>query len=93
MLEFTGYLSAMLFGLCGIPQSIKAYRTGSVRDFSWAFLLMWWSGEICATIYVAGTNANSGEWQIPLLLNYSLNFVIVCYLLWIKCGEFNKKEI
>ena len=84
MIEVIGYLSTILLGFCGIPQAIKAWKTQSARDISWIFLLMWGGGEICATIYVAGDNLLRQEWQIPLLANYILNFIIIAFIAHIK---------
>ena len=92
MVEVMGWLGATCFSFCGLPQAIKTYQTKSASDFSWAFLLLWWFGEIFTFVYVFMTNLAKDDFQYPLLANYVLNFIIICYLFYAKVqykGEAN----
>lgn len=82
--EVLGWLGAILFSCCGIPQVIKTYRTKSTKDLSWWFLLMWFGGEVFTTIYVAYCNVTTDKIQWSLLTNYFINIGIVIYLLYLK---------
>lgn len=84
MLELLGWAGSSMFCFCALPQCIKAYKTKSVGDLSWAFILMWVFGEIMTFSYVLIKNINVGEYQTPLLTNYVLNFLMVCYLVYAK---------
>ena len=84
MLEIIGWVGATCFSMCALPQVVKTYKTKSVGDFSWLFLLMWWVGEVLTFGYVFKKNLDCGSYQYPLLFNYVLNFVMVCYLVYAK---------
>ena len=80
-IEFIGWVGAILFSLCAVPQGYQAYRTRSVGDLSWGFLLMWFFGELLTLIYVV-QGAESLQW--PLITNYIINMIMVFYLLYAK---------
>jgi uncharacterized protein with PQ loop repeat len=80
----SGWIGAILFALCGIPQAWKVYRTKKCRDISLIFLLMWFIAEILTIIYILYDNTINGKYQLPLLVNYIFNIVIVGYLLVVK---------
>ena len=84
LLNLIGWLGSLLFALCAVPQCIKAWNSNSMDDFSWIFLFMWFFGEIFSFIYVFGINLRTKNWQCPLLANYILNFLLLCYLIYVK---------
>jgi len=84
MIEFMGWLGAVLFSCCAVPQCIKTWRTKMAEDLSWGFLWMWCWGEVLTFAYVVVTNSRVGEYQLPLIANYVFNFVLVVYLLYAK---------
>lgn len=84
MIEILGWLGAALFSRCAVPQCIKTWRTKRADDLSWAFLWMWFWGEVFTFTYVMVTNSRVGEYQLPLIANYVFNFVLVIYLLAAK---------
>jgi uncharacterized protein with PQ loop repeat len=82
--EFLGWIGALLFCFCAVPQVIKAYRTKKTEDLSWVFLLMWLFGEVLTLIYVVGTNMAVEKFQWPLIANYIMNMLLVMYLVYAK---------
>ena len=82
--EVLGWIGAILFCLCGIPQAVKAYRTRRTTDLSWLFLWMWFGGEIATIVYIIYTNIKMHEMQWSLITNYVFNIGIVIYLLRMK---------
>lgn len=84
MMVFIGWVGAVLFAFCGLPQAIKTYRTKQAKDFSILFLIMWLGGEVFTFSYVFHDNTVKSNWQLPLLFNYLLNTIIVVYLLYAK---------
>ena len=80
MLEITGWIGATMFSFCALPQVIKTWQTKRATDFSWLFLLMWFVGEILTFVYVAIKTPDA----YPLLVNYAFNFVMLCYLIYVK---------
>jgi len=83
-MEQIGWIGAILFAICGVPQAIKVWWTHKTRDLSLTFLLMWWFGEILTFAYVVHDNYEHESYQWPLITNYVVNFIIVSYLLWAK---------
>lgn len=83
-MELLGYLGAISFAICPIFQLIKAFKTKSVDDISWPFLITWGFGEIAMTIYIVDSNLKTGAWQIPLLLNYGVNMLILSGIIFAR---------
>ena len=83
-LEVLGWAGSILFSLCAFPQCVKTYKTKSAKDLSWMFLMMWFFGEIFTCTYVVIKNTQVGEYQIPLIANYILNFALLVYLILSK---------
>jgi len=77
MLDLIGWLGAVCFAVCAIPQAITSYRLGHARDLSCAFLGLWLLGEVCMILYVLGTTR---DWI--LLTNYIFN--LGCLIIIIK---------
>lgn len=75
--ELCGWAGCILLAVCGVPEAIKAFREKST-GLTWGLLLMWFFGELLALIYCA----NLGKW--PLVLNYTVNIIILLPVLWYK---------
>lgn len=88
MIEIIGWIGILLFCLCAIPQTIKSWKEKSAKGISWAFLIMWISGEILTTIYTIFQPII----LIPLVVNYIVNiFLIGIIIYWKFYGEMNEK--
>jgi len=81
--EIIGWISAVLFACCGIPEVLIALKTGD-SGLSWWFLGMWFWGEVLAIIYVLGKSHAIKLW--PLFFNYGLN--ILCLIVIALCKGF-----
>jgi uncharacterized protein with PQ loop repeat len=80
MIEIIGWIGSLLFAVCCIPQVIKVYRTHRTNDLSWMFLFLWFFGEVLSALYLI----LSGKIILPILFNYVLNFLQLCYILFAK---------
>ena len=80
LIEIIGWVGAILFATCSIPQVKKVYTTKSTGDLSMLFLQMWLWGEILSFIYVLGNE--TPQW--PLITNYLFNILLVVYLVVAK---------
>ena len=78
MLEFCGWLGAILFSVCGIPQAYASYKNKNSNGISTSFIIMWFFAEIFTIIYIFPSN------QIPLLMNYFVNLIIVLIIAYYK---------
>jgi len=74
-----GWIGAILFAFCSLPQAIKIFQTHKTSDISWLFLTMWFFGEIFSFVYVLFT-----EPLLPILFNYFFNFIILVYIMVAK---------
>lgn len=72
-------IGAICLGICAIPQSWKAHRTKKADDVSWAFLILWFVGDICLLYYGIAVNL-----PIAILLNNFLNAVCIVVISWQK---------
>lgn len=79
MIELIGWIGALLFSLCAVPQAYACYRSGRADGLDWAFLMMWFWGEILTLGYVL-TKDNVA----PLLTNYILNLACLLIILYYK---------
>jgi uncharacterized protein with PQ loop repeat len=77
-LELIGWIGAIAFALCGLPQAILSYKQGHAMGISWGFLGLWYVGEICTLIYIMPTQ------QWPLIFNYVMNLLFVTVVLRYK---------
>lgn len=78
MMELIGWTGSILFAICGIPQAYESFRRGNAYGLTWAFLLMWFFGEVLTLIYVIP------KLDYPLLFNYSCNLICLLIILRYK---------
>lgn len=83
-MELLGYIGGGLLAVCALPET---YRT--VRDkechLGWAFLLLWFFGEVFMLMY--GLQLD----DLPLILNYGLNIILLIPMLYFKIKNYIKK--
>lgn len=70
-MEVFGWISAVAFAVCGIPQAIRSYRDGHSYGVSHGLLILWMIGELTGLVYAAYLGA------VPLLVNYLFNGLFV----------------
>jgi MtN3 and saliva related transmembrane protein len=71
-LEVLGFIASSCLILSSVPQAIHTFKTKSVAGLSVGTLLLWFFGVIMMGIYVSIKSP-----QVPLLINYAFNTVIV----------------
>jgi uncharacterized protein with PQ loop repeat len=72
-----GLIGSLLLTFCGLPELIRTLKNRRC-DIGWGFLLMWFFGELLCLFY--GLDLN----EVPLLINYLSNLVIVSVMLYFK---------
>ncbi len=82
--NFLGWIGAILFGICAVPQVIHTWKTKSAKDLSWLFLLFWFFGEIFTLTYIFYDDFLNQIYHYPLYFNYIFNIVLLFYLLYAK---------
>lgn len=78
MLELIGWIGAICFALCAVPQAWLSIKNGHSHGVAWGFLTLWMVGEICTIIYVLPKQ----HW--PLLFNYVFNIIFVAIIIYYK---------
>lgn len=77
MIEIVGIVGSSLLAFCSIPLLIDSIRNPtSLKNNGVIFLLMWYFGEIFTLFYYI---MELGV-DIPTLINYSTNILILSYL-------------
>jgi uncharacterized protein with PQ loop repeat len=76
-MQTIGYLGGVLLAICGIPEVIRTIKDQRCH-LGWAFLLLWFFGEVFMEIYAIGL------WDFPLLFNYTFNLILVGIMLYFK---------
>ena len=76
--EIMGWLGSICLAICGIPQAWQSYKDKHSDGISWGFVLLWAFGEIFALAYVYD------KLDLPLLLNYATNILILAVILYYK---------
>ncbi|MBT3235384.1 MAG: PQ-loop repeat-containing protein [Bdellovibrionales bacterium] len=79
-IESIGWLGAIFFAVCGIPQAYQSWKLGSSRELSALFLWAWTMGELLMTLYVILKHGFDG----PLLLNYVGNLIALVVIIYYK---------
>lgn len=72
-----GLIGSLLLTFCGVPELIRTLKNQRC-DVGWGFILMWFFGELMCLFY--GLDLN----EIPLLINYTFNLMIVGIMLYFK---------
>jgi uncharacterized protein with PQ loop repeat len=72
MIEFLGFIASTSLILSSVPQLLCTLRKKDVSGLSLGTLMFWFWGVILMGIYVALTTK-----QMPLLINYAFNSVVV----------------
>lgn len=80
LLEVVGWVGSFLFSACAIPQAYHSWKNKNSEGLTWAFLIMWFVGEVLTFIYVI----SKPDPLIPLLLNYAFNFMMLLIILKYK---------
>lgn len=79
-MEFFGWISALCFSLCYLPQIVRTWRKETVSDISvWMWVLQ-------GGAYMSGLVYGLALEQAPLVFNYGLGLVytVVWLGLWFK---------
>jgi uncharacterized protein with PQ loop repeat len=82
--EILGWLGSICLAICGLPQAWQSYKDKNSEGISWGFILLWTFGEVFALAYVYD------KLDLPLLLNYATNILILGVILYYKINP--KKE-
>lgn len=80
MVDLIGWIAGIMFALCGLPQAIQSYKQGNSDGVNLLFLYMWLIGEILMQFYIILKHG----WDMPLLVNYWLNTILVAVVLKYK---------
>lgn len=73
-----GWVGSVLLAACAVPEVVNAYKTGKC-GITWGMLWVWQAGEVLTWLAVV-TKIGSPF----LLFNYSVNIVLISYLIWVK---------
>lgn len=76
--EILGWLGSICLAICGLPQAWQSYKDKNSEGISWGFILLWAFGEVFALAYVYD------KLDLPLLLNYATNILILAVILYYK---------
>lgn len=78
MIDVFGWLSSLLFCICGAPQAYLSFREKTSAGISTSFLLLWIGGELLGIIYILPKN------DYPILINYLINLIFISIILYYK---------
>ena len=76
-IETVGYLGSVFLAINAIPELIRTVNDRRCH-IGWPMLIFWALGEICMTAYSLHLS------NIPLMLNYIFNLIIVIVMLYYK---------
>jgi uncharacterized protein with PQ loop repeat len=84
-METIGYMGSILT-INAIPELFRTI-TDKRCHIGWPMLLLWFIGEIFMTTYAIML------WNIPLMMNYIFNFIVVVVMLAYKMKHFYRKKM
>lgn len=70
-----GWIGALAFGFCGLPQATRVWRDGHAEGLDTGFLFLWTLGEVFSFVAIL-SDAPLGY----LILNYSLNAIFLAVM-------------
>ena len=76
-MELIGYIGSIFLTINAIPELIRTINDGRCH-IGWPMLVLWFIGEVFMTIYAFSLS------NMPLILNYVFNFVVVVVMLFYK---------
>ncbi len=82
--QILGWLGSICLAICGLPQAWMSFKDKHSHGISWAFILLWAFGEAFALAYVYD------KLDLPLVLNYLTNILIVGVILYYKINPKSK---
>ena len=86
LFEILGWLGSICLAICGIPQAWQSFKDKHSHGISWGFVLLWAFGEIFALAYVYD------KLDLPLVLNYATNILILAVILYYKIKPQTPKD-
>ena len=75
-----GMIGSLFLTFCAIPELVRTIKDKKCH-IGWGFLLMWLFGEIFCFFY--GLELR----EIPLIINYSFNLIVVSTMTYFKLKE------
>lgn len=87
-MELIGYIGSAFLAINAIPELFRTMKDGRCH-IGWPMLTLWFLGEIFTIIYTISLG------NIPLILNYLVNLIIVVVMLGYKLRTifFNHKYV
>lgn len=79
-----GFIAALCFGFCTLPQILRVKKRKSTGDISLLFVLLSLLGNLTSASYILYTNIQQGFWQWPQYFNYAIATSLVITLLCLK---------
>lgn len=79
-----GFIAAICFGFCTLPQILRVKKRKSTADISLLFVLLSLLGNLTSASYILYTNIQQGFWQWPQYFNYATATTLVVTLLVLK---------
>jgi len=71
--EILGWIGAVSFAFCALPQAVQCWKQGHAQGVNVAFLSLWITGEVTTLAYVVGDMGL--KW--PLIVNYVMNLLFI----------------
>ena len=85
-METIGYIGSIFLTVNAIPEVIRTIRDKRCH-IGWPMLMLWFFGEVFMTTYAIML------WNVPLMMNYIFNFVVVIVMLGYKVRYFYRKKM
>lgn len=78
MIDYIGWMGAIMLSICGLPQAYKSYKQKHSHGISYLFLHLWLWGEVGQLIYVMY------NLQYPIIFNCALNIILISVIIYHK---------
>lgn len=84
--ETIGYIGSIFLTINAVPELVRTVQDKRCH-IGWPMLLLWFVGEIFMTTYAVML------WNMPLMMNYVFNFIVVVVMLGYKVKHFYRKKL
>lgn len=84
-MELIGYIGSIFLTINAVPELIRTIKDKRCH-IGWPMLVLWFIGEVFMTIYAISLR------NIPLIMNYVFNFIIVIVMLGYKFNHLYRRH-
>jgi uncharacterized protein with PQ loop repeat len=82
--NIAGWGGSILLAICALPQAIESYKNKHANGITHGLLWCWMIGEFLTLLYLLLRAQSTGDYDVPLIVNYATNIFLVAIIMKYK---------